>query len=353
MKVAITCDYLLERNHYTEIIELVCELFSEAKIYCFAHHEGKILGNIEHRKITSTYLSKKVETVDDFYFYSYQIPSLAKNLFVSCEYDLIINISNGFSQGIKKCDKTKLITYLYNLGYENKINKTFLQKIFYSFVISWIKKSLQKSDLVIVSRPDIKLLIESIVPNAEIMAPPFRVSDYSLFPKSMFKHDYFAVEATGLSLPMANELIYWMKEWEIPFQFVGADDHLNSIKANFDKNKFFGNRCSGEHAPVLAASRALISFNDQEFPQLVLATMATGRPVIVGNELKKWVSGTGCYFASFHNGSLKAMIDEVLLNEDQLDGQKIRAHVMAYHDIKFKSQLKRILETFDHDVLRD
>jgi hypothetical protein len=169
----------------------------------------------------------------------------------------------------------------------------------------------------------------------------------------MFKHDYFAIETTGLSLSFAKELVSWMNEWEIPFQFIGADDHLNVMKANLDTKKFFGNRCSGEHAPVLAASKALISFNDQEFPNLVLATMATGRPVIVGHELKKWVSGTGCYFAGFHKGSLKAMIDEVFANEDQLDGQKIRAHVMPYHDIKFKSQLKRLLETFDRSIFHE
>ncbi len=346
MKVAITCDYLLERNHYTEVIEHICEIFPEARLYCFAHKEGKILGHIEDRMITSTYLSKKIQTEEEFYSYSYQIPSLAKNLFVSCEYDLIINISKGFSQGINKCDKSRLITYLYDLGYDNKIQKTFLQKIFYSFVLSWVKKTLKKADLVMVSRPDIKLALLSVVPDAVVVPPPFRVSDYSLFPKSMFKHHFFAIETTGLSVKQATEIASWMKEWEIPFQFIGGDDQLNSIKNDYETNTFFGNRCSGEHAPVLAASKALISFNDQEFPNLVLATMATGRPVILGNELKKWVSGTGTYFASFHKGSLRAMIDEVIANEEELDGQKIRAHVMEYHDIKFKAHIKRVLESF-------
>ena len=197
-----------------------------------------------------------------------------------------------------------------------------------------------------VSRSDIREDIKSFVPNAEVVPPPFRVSDYSLFPKSMFKHHYFAVEAVGLSLPEARELSSWMMEWDIPFQFIGDDEHLTAMKGDFETNKFFGNRCSGEHAPVLAGSKALISFNNQEFPNLVLATMATGRPVIIGNDLKKWIHGTGSYFVSFHKGSLRAMIDEVFANEDALDGQKIRAHVMEYHDIKFKAHMKRVLENF-------
>ena len=346
MKIAITCDYLLSRNHYSEVIESICELYPEARLYCFAHREGMILGHIEQRMITSSYLSKKIKTEEEFYTYSYQIPSLAKNLFVSCEYDLIINISKGFSQGIRRCEKTRIITYLYDFGFENKINKTFFQKIFYSFVISWVKKTLKKSDLVMVSRADLKEDIKSFLPNAEIVPPPFRVSDYSLFPKTMFRHHYFAVEATGLTLEAAREIAGWMQEWELPFQFIGNDEHLNPMKADFESNKFFGNRCSGEHAPILAGSKALISFNDQEFPNLVLATMATGRPVIVGNELKKWVHGTGTFFASFHKGSVRAMIDEVFANEEQLEGQKIRAHVMEYHDIKFKAHIKRVLDSF-------
>lgn len=345
MKVAITCDYLLERNHYTEVVETICELFPEARLYCFAHREGAILGHIEQRMITSTYLSKKVKTEEEFYAHSYQIPSLAKNLFVSCEYDLIINISKGFSQGIKKCDKTRLITYLYDLGFENKIKKTFIQKLFYSYVISWVKKTLKNSDKVFVSRADLQLSGIPALLNAEVIPPPFRVSDYALFPKSMFKHHYFAVEASGLSLKEARELASWMNEWELTFQFIGNDEHLNPMKGEFETNKFFGNRCSGEHAPVLAGSKALISFNDQEFPNLALATMACGRPVILGNALKKWVHGTGTFFASFHKGSLRAMIDEVFANDDQLEGQKIRAHVMDYHDIKFKAQMKRVLES--------
>lgn len=346
MNIAITCDYLLERNHYIEVVELICEIFPEAKLYCFAHREGMILGHIEMRKITSSYLSKKIKTEDEFYSHSYQIPSLAKNIFVSCEYDLIINISKGFSQGFKRCDKAKIITYLYDFGFENKIKKSFVQKLFYSFVITWVKKTLKKSDMVLVSRADLLNDVRPFLPNAEVVPPPFRVSDYSLFPKSMFKHHFFAVETTGLNVEEAGQLITWMNEWEIPFQFIGNDEHLASLKAGAEGNKFFGNRCSGEHAPVLAASKALISFNNQEFPNLVLATMATGRPVIVGNDLKKWVSGTGTYFVSFTKNSLRAMIDEVNNNEELLDGQKIRAHVMEYHDIKFKAHMKRVIEKF-------
>ncbi len=352
MKVAISCDYLLERSHYAEVIENICEIFPEAILYTFAHKKGSILGHVEQRQIRSTYLSNVVKTPEDFYKHSNKLPSLARNLFISCDYDLVINISKGFSQGINKCEKTKIITYLYDLDLDQKINKTLLQKAFFPFVRSWIKKTLKGSDLILTSRQDLleSLKTLGLANKLEVMPPPFRVSDYALFPKEMFKHHFFAIEAKGLTAKEASLLIEWMNEWNSPFQFIGSDEHLLELKSQHKENTFFGNRCSGEHAPVIAASKAFISFNEEDFPALSLGAMATGRPVILSSGLKKWVSGVGVHFVEgFNKDSLKAAIME-LDSEDLLDSKKVRAHVMDYHDIKFKAQIKRVLDNVLSEV---
>lgn len=349
MKVAITCDYLLGRSHYVEIIESLCEVFPEATIYCLAHKKGAILGHIEQRPIRSTYLSNIVKTEEEFYQHSNKIPSLAKNLFVSCEYDLIINISKGFSQGITKCKTTKLITYLYDLDLDSKIKKSFLQKVFSPFIFSWVKKTLSEADLVLTSREDLLKELTGLK-KSEVMPPPFRVSDYALFPKEMFKHHFFLIEAKGLSPKMASELIGWMKEWNYSFQFIGADEHLSELKANVPENTFFGNRCSGEHAPVLASSKALMTFNTEDFPGLALGTLATGRPVILAKPLLKWLSGIGVgVVEKFDKSEIKKALESVI-SDETLETQKLRAHVMEYHDIKFKAQMKRTLDKVFHEI---
>jgi hypothetical protein len=350
MKVAITCDYLLQRSHYVEIIENLCEVFPEAVIYCFAHKKGAILGHIEQRSIKSTYLSNIVSTEEEFYTHSNKLPSLAKNLFVSCDYDLIINVSKGFSQGFSKCKTTKLITYLYDLDLDKKISKTIMQKLFAPYVRSWIKKSLENADMVLSSRENLLDVLKDLKTPAEVVPPPFRVSDYALFPKTMFKHHFFLFEAKGISLTNATKLVEWMKEWNYAFQFIGPDAHLTPLKKDFPENTFFGDRCSGEHAPVLAASKALVTFNQEDFPALSLATLATGRPVVLMSPLKKWVSGIGIGFIeNFDKDELKKALDSVI-GDDVLEAQKLRAHVMEYHDIKFKAQMKRTLDKFYHEI---
>ena len=351
MKVAITCDYLFERNHYTEIIESLCEIFPEATLYCFAHKAGAILGTIEQRPIRSTHLSTIVKSEEEFYQHSNKLPSLAKNLFVSCQYDLIINVSKGFSQGLNKCKTTKLITYLYDLDVDKKIKKTFLQKLFFPFIKSWINKTLGEAELVLTSRAELMEELKSIKTTFEVMPPPFRVSDYSLFPKGMFKHHFFLIEAKGLTLSKARELTAWMKEWNYQFQFLGPDEHLNDLKKDFPENTFFGSRCSGEHAPVMAASKAFVSFNAEDFPANALATLATGRPVILISPLKKWMSGLGISFVTGADKSeLTKAFEQVISDDEGMEGQKLRAHVMEYHDIKFKAQMKRVLDSVYHEV---
>lgn len=345
MKVAITCDHLLGRNHYTEIIESLCEIFPEAPIYCFAHKAGSILGHIEQRRIRSTYLSKIVTTEAEFFKHAHKLPSLARNLFISCEYDYIINVSKGFSQGIRRCDTSKLLCYLYDLDLEGKINQTFVQKLFAPYLRNWVEKSLKNTDHLFVTREDLQEKLKTLKPEVEIMSPPFRVSDYALFPKDMFKHHFYLIEAQGLSMDDAKNIITWMNEWNYQFQFIGSDEHLSALKTTYPENTFFGNRCAGEHVPVLAASRALISFNTENFPQYPLGTLATGRPVVVIKNLQKWINGAGITFIDrLDKETFHKVLQNVDAHEKELEGQKLRAHAMAYHDIKFKAAMKRALD---------
>lgn len=347
MKVAITCDYLLSRTHYTEVIEVVLELFPEAQIYTFAHKAGGILGRVEQRIIKSTHLSNIVDSEKTFYEQSAKLPFLASNLFVSCEYDLIICISSGLSQGFKKCDRSKLFVYLYDLGFEGKVKKSFLQKLTYPFLINYFIRTLKKADFVWVSRPDLQADLKKYLGEVEVVAPPFKISDYSLFPSDMFKHHFYLIETLGLDDKMARELIAYMNQNNYEFQFIGPDYHLKEIKELYkDKpNMFFGNRCSGEHAPILAACKQFISFNDLEFPKLTLAALATGRSVVINQKQTAWVNGNGIYsVSSFDMSELDKVLKKAETEIEQLEGQKLRGLIHDYHEIKFKSRLKRFLE---------
>jgi hypothetical protein len=347
MKVAITCDYLISRNHYTEIIETLCELFPEARIYTLVHKKGALLGRVEQRRITSSHLSETVFTEEDFYKESSKLPFLAKNLFVSCEYDLIVNVSRGLSHGFKKCDKSKQLTYLYDLGFEGKVRKSLLQKLTYPFLINYFVKSLKQADFVFVSREDLKKDLEKYKEGLEVVAPPFKITDYSLFPKDMFKHHFYLIETKGLSEKEVTDIISFMNETKREFQFIGDDFHLKTIKEKYPErpNLFFGNRCSGEHAPVLASSKMFISFNEIDFPKWGLATLAVGRPILVPTSQDVWIKGNGVYhLPKFDLPALATLLNDFEKVEADLVPSQLRALVNEYHEVKFKAFIKRFVE---------
>ena len=47
--------------------------------------------------------------------------------------------------------------------------------------------------------------------------------------------------------------------------------------------------------------------------------------------------------------NLKHALDNII-SDNVLESQKLRAHVMDYHDIKFKAQMKRTLDKVYHDI---
>jgi hypothetical protein len=349
MKIAITCDYLISKGHYAEVLETLCDIYPECKIYTFVHKEGALLGHIEQRKITSTYLSKDIHSVEDFYAHSSKLPLLAKNMFVSCEYDLIINVSRGLSHGFKKCEKTKQLTYLYDLGFEGKIKNTFIQKLAYPWFLNFFVNSFKNADLILVSNDELKIDLERYIGSVDVLYPPFKISDYSLFPKDMFKHHFYLVDTANVNEDLATKLIGFFDNRKTPFQFIGNDFHLKNIKEKYlieRPNLFFGNRCAGEHAPVLASAKMFISFEDGHFPKLSLATLATGRPVLIMKNQKHWISGLGIYsIKNIDLVELQAALNQFELEEENIDGPKLRALVNNFHETKFKTSIKRAVSS--------
>lgn len=348
MNVAITCDSLLERNHANEIVELLCEAFPESMIYTLAHKEKAILGTIEQRKIKSTGLSRKVNVENDLYDHLVVLPNLTEGMTLSCQHDYILNISRGFSHAFHRCEKSKQITYLYEFSFEEHFDSLW-KKLLRPYITSKFVNGLKKAHKILVSNEKLKTDLLKYGIEAEVLLPPFRLSDYALFPKSMFKHDFFTVDTKGLTVEEMKSLVQFFEKRQERFQFVGPIENLGNdfeeLKKSGPESRFFGERCSGEHAPVLASSKAFISFDTVKFPKMILAGLAVGRPVVMKKSHADLASGEGTYFISkFDLKELGEILDRINLEHEALDNQKVRANVMKYHDIKFKAQLKRILD---------
>ena len=342
MKIAITCDFLLEKNFYTEVIDLVSQLIPDAKIYTFAHRGKAISARIEKHHIQSTFLSKKIFSEKKFYqFQSFMLPSIAKKFFIPCNYDLVINLSHGLSQGFARCADSKQLTYLMNWNLENEYRNNIWQKFFFSYVKRFAKKSLLEAHYLWVPNEHFK----EEFPQAQVVPPPFKMSDYALFPVGMFPNDYILIDTDELEFSFAQKFIHALEENKLKFKFIGKYSHLKDLVFTHQADYFYGDRCSGEHAPILAGSKMFISFSKNTFPRLALGTLSTGRPVILPLSQQAWLNGEGLYFFNEHKiDKIIELIKKVGNDETLLNRSNLREQVNKYQENIFINTLKEFIK---------
>ncbi len=145
MKTAISIDTLLERDHSTKLLNILCELLPEAPIYTLVHQKGR-LRNLKKKRVCSSFLSHKIQHHDQVGHYFFALPSAATHLFIPCKYGLVFNISRGLSHGIKKCKKSLQVTYLYDNYWTEKKSDSIREKLFKSYVKHWSRKAIGQID---------------------------------------------------------------------------------------------------------------------------------------------------------------------------------------------------------------
>ncbi|GAB4011761.1 MAG: hypothetical protein Fur0010_06710 [Bdellovibrio sp.] len=346
-KVVLTCDQLIVRNWSTAIFECFLEYFEFAEIYTLVHQPKKVLGPTELRRIHASYLSRMVNSIEDLFKWSMLIPGAAGGLPITCTADTIINISSGLSHGIKKCKNSKQITYLIDeLPWRQEVS--FLRdRLFRARLKKWSLDQLSQVEELWVTNSTAADFYSKYVKHVEVLPPFFKNYEYPLFPSSQrekFPHDFVTIEATDLPLNRARELIEMLQHQNIKFKFVGFDDHLSTLKNGSDDERFYGPRCAGEMAPMLAASTALIDVSDAPFPENALATLSTGRPVLtLGKNHSKLNYSEG--FNRFGNfEEMGEWIKQHLGNKFNDKALQWHKSVQPFGEIAFRAKLKSLLE---------
>jgi hypothetical protein len=346
MKIALVCDHLLSRDHSIEMVELLCEVFEEAKIYTLAHNPGKILGLIEMRNITSTYLSKVIKTPLDLNRKSFLIPSALKTLKVESDTDLVISLSKGHVQGISIPKNVKHICYLYSLGGWHS-SGSLGEKFFSSFLKGWRSRSFSKIDKLLISSNALKEKLST--KEATVIHPVFKIADYRLVEDDTeFPYDYYAVDISGLERDAVKNLITTFEKLKTKATFLGPYEHLEDLKGSSSFCEFWGERCPGDLAVLLSRSRAFIDLKERPFPFMALASVACGRPFLVRDSLehKEFLKEENGLFRNFTELSLEKEVKQMDRLYSKYSRKKLRNNALHYGDMKFRSKLKEAVSPY-------
>ncbi len=352
MKVVVSCDALVARNATIEVIENILGLYEEAELYTIVHHEGKILGPVEQRRIQSTYLTNMITEElpfgDEWWKKAMLIPGACKNLTIPCSVDLLINISSGFSQGFARCEGVYQITYLTENKFLERKPKFWREKIFRAYLENWASKSMKQANELWVTHEKAREFWAERHPNVKVMSPFFKATDFPLFPEATrkaFPKDFLCLDAESLKKDQAEKLVKSLKADNIKFKFVGHDDHLQSLKKDEDESNFYGSRCAGELAPLLAACRGFLSFQHVGFPVRAVEALSTGTPVWMPKESEghQFVTGEGVLGKEESLGDLPGLFEKMA----GFDPKKVHGQTNKFHEIKFRAELKRRIDKLE------
>jgi hypothetical protein len=334
-KVVIATDFLFERNDLTLYLDLLVSMYPKASVMTLSFQEGKILGEIEQRNISATYLSHKIKTRNDVGRYYYLIPNAVKALHVPKDTDLLITLSAGFIHGIDVPLTTKHLCYVYD---ETKPALNLLNRFFTPYVSSFQSNNFKTLSHIYRILPD---------DSYASIQPCFKTADFPLVLNPEWNLDYYVVEGDNTSYKVLKNILTALKKMKVLVKVLGENNNLNKLKTEFNDSNYFefwGKRCNGDLSLLLQASRAHIDASEGLFPQKAFATLASGRPVLVSENkvTSEYLNASQAKFFQSNNlDSIEQKIKEMENDYRHYDSKELRRFALHFNERKFKADLAR------------
>jgi hypothetical protein len=333
MKVALTFDQLINKEHATEVFEEVLSLYKDAQIWVIVHKIGAVDGLCEMRPIRSSFLSNIVRDRSSLGRWSFLVPTAAKSLSIPCHFDLVISVSTGFSHGITKCKSTKRLTYLYDFFSHQQ--HSFVEKMFGGYLKKWSLDELGKSDKILLSSHFLK---QKTGFDEEVVYPSFKQDDYIPIKSSAWKHDFFIIGADGLGLKEGVFIRDFFNQRKQKFFILGKLPKGLDIPPGRHQESM----CARELVPLIASSRGYIHFGRELFPHGALKNLSVGRPLLIRESpLNRELLGDAVGVSFFDQDNLVELMDSIPVN---IAHEKIRKTTNRFHPLGFKGKLKRVLQ---------
>ena len=320
MKIAITCDQLVERRPVHQLVQMACKLFPTAVVYTLVHQKGKVLGPIEHHSIRSTFLSNTVENLADLEKKYYLIPSALKKLPVPCSYDVVIHFSSGLSHCFPTCEKSKVFTYLMENNLETK-PESFMGKVFHALLNSLSKKELHK--------------LTNLVSSKELI-PFFDLDDWKNSEEKIEK-SVVAINGENFSRSELEQLGQSIKSSGLtPVVYNGP------LSESFETLE---NSCSGELVPLFKKAVCSVHHPKSEYPISVLESWYVGCPALCSfSDLSGQVLPPyGVVFYDSMNSLISELSGVISSKGTQFNPGQMRLYAQKYSEQIFKAKFLRKL----------
>lgn len=330
MKVIIATDFLIERDDATLYMDLLVSMYPKAQLMTLSHQEGKILGEIEMRTITSSFLSHKIKEPKDIARYYYLIPEALKALVIPEETDLVISFSRGFIHGLNIPTKTKHLVFYYD-----RLNVA--PKGFFKFLGMHTDYFLQKKE-------------EQIKHWYKPAKYCFKTADFPMpHPDQQFTHDFYVLNAENCDENNLAQTLNVLEKLKVAVKIVGENATINSLRDIFighSQFEFWGKRCNGDLASLLVNAKAVIDLTSMTFPHKAFAALSVGRPVLISQTPKnqEWFSDKVIYLDPKNTQDLEQKIKQMESDYKHAKSLDLRRFALHFNERAFKSDFSRTVK---------
>jgi len=345
MKTAICIDSLISRDDSIFLVEMCLNLFPNSEIYTLVHKQGGILGQIETRPIVSSFLTHKVNTIEDFKKSFWIMPSAVKGIPLHPSIEKVIVFSRGYIHGLKLPSHVK--KYLYILEWD-LINQDHLglQRFFKPFVNEWREKALREFPKIAVSSETLKAKLE--LPNAEVIQPTFRTEEYPFVKDEdhNFLFEHHLIYSHGLSSEQFESIAQVLTDKDEMIRVMGPTSHLEKLRSKFPKIDFAGDHCEATSAMYSHQAKAVWDFSPGYFPSKAFGGLCTGRPVVVeDNKVNREFLTQGTYFLrDFSKNNINQIHSEISEGFLSFDRRALRRLGLKWNERLFKSRMVKFLD---------
>ncbi len=360
MKIALVHDYLVQYGGAERVLESFTEMFPYAHIYTIVYDKDAMHGVFENRNIHTSFLQKIPFAKKRHRLFPILMASAIEQFDFS-KYDVILSDSSSYAKGIITGPETKHICYMHTpmryawddcQKYTEDFNfPKFIKRMapfFMNYIRLWDAMSAERVDKFIANSDFVSRRIAKYYRKKSVVInPPVNVNNFYVENNKNKRGDYFLMVGRLIAYKRHDIAIKAFNELGLPLKIIGRGPEMKRLKKMANDNIEFLGRVDDKELPKYYANcKAFIFPQEEDFGIVAIEAMASGRPLIAyrgGDIVEHLEEGkTGVFFENQKSEDIVNVVKN--FNEDNFDGNYIRAKSLKFDKEVFKKKIKEFMQ---------
>jgi glycosyltransferase involved in cell wall biosynthesis len=366
IKVALVHDWLTGMRGGEKVLEVLCELFPDAKLFTLLHKKGSISEAISRMEINTSFVQNLPFSGNHYKKYLPLFPTAIEQ-FDLTGFDLVISSSHCVAKGVITRPETCHICFCHTpMRYAWEMYYTYLSgnsfnpvirwsiPFFMNYLRTWDERSSDRVDYFIANSQNVRRRIRKHYRRDAVVIYPPVDTDYFALSKERGK--YYLVVSALVPYKRIDLAVLAFNELDLPLVIIGEGSEKKKLMRTAKENiTFIEWQNRSELRRFYSECKALIFPGEEDFGIVPVEAQACGRPVIAfakggATESVKGAypdrkitsSPTGIFFTSQNKEALVEAVKR--LDSIEFDPQKIRENALRFDRKLFKERIGQFIQ---------